>query len=98
MESEVSVKELENNALAVAAKFGAFGLAKSQTKALTMFWAWKGKRQPKTGVGLKMDEVDERSSISGTGTATGEARARVARATERMADVNFMITLCWLNE
>ena len=51
MESDVSVKVLDNIALAVAAKFVAFGLAKSQTKALTMFCAWKGKRQIKTGVG-----------------------------------------------
>ncbi len=60
-----------------------------------MLVAWKGKRQPKTGVGLKADFVldDERSSISGAGTATGEARAPAASATERMADVNFMITV-----
>lgn len=93
MESEVSVKELENNALAVAAKFGDFGLAKSQTKALTMFWAWKGKRQPKTGNGVKTDPEDERSSIAVSGTATGEARAPAANATETIADVNFMIIL-----
>jgi hypothetical protein len=43
----------------------------------------------RTGVGVKADEVVERSSISAC--VSGAARAPAANARETIADVNFMV-------
>jgi hypothetical protein len=91
MLSDVSVKSLERRDLAVEAKLAALGLANRYWKAFAILVAWMGRRQRRTGVGVKAEALVARSSTPRSSTSTGAAREVAARARERMVEVNFIL-------
>jgi hypothetical protein len=85
MESEKSWKLGSKRALAVLAKAGEVGLARSHLNAVTMAWAWESRRQRKIGDGVKTESVGFLARLRGA------ARAPAAMVRAAIPVENFIL-------